>query len=196
MPRAQAAVVGRHSQVGAIASAFNNGRHDNEPGARWMGKRRTGNPAWLNCEGVMELRNASRRRRQQRFVGPTNIVGTAPQQRTSEAAVAAQVSVLLDHLTPEAAADIAARNPETARQWKKATRAPNSSSLLALGASIPSVGDWIVAQLGRDTGASGVLDNPQMLGVILSGLQQVAMKGGVEGTIARKLISQLTGVSV
>lgn len=103
------------------------------------------------------------------------------------------MSSLLDGMDPETVAKIAERNPETVRQWNKASRAPNSSSLLKLGADIPSIGDWIVSALGRDTGLTGVLENPQMLGVILSGLQQVAMQPGIEGTIARKLISQLTG---
>jgi hypothetical protein len=138
-------------------------------------------------------RTDATRRRQQTIVGPTNIVGTHPQVRLSEQQVAEHVSAMLVPFSPDQLADVAGRNPETARQWKLATRAPNSSSLLAIAKAIPAIGDWVISELGRDTGITGALENPQTLGVILSGLQAVALQGGVQGAIARKLISQITG---
>lgn len=69
--------------------------------------------------------------------------------KMTEDRAAKSFAALVTRISVEELADAAGRNIETARLWKKASRCPNTSSLINLGQVFPEVRSWVFAMLGE-----------------------------------------------
>lgn len=194
MTRASPASPGLLANRTSENTVLENGRDANEPRASWEMCRLK---ATRRIKGDLDMGRFATPRRRSTFVGQTNAgpakrtSGTAkPSRVMTEDEAAEQFSSLVIPYSKGDLAQASGRTKEAAKHWKDGTRAPNSSSLITLGRSIPKIRDWVVAQMDAeiDTPPSAAeTSNAATMAV----LQIAATLPGEAGAIARAALSAL-----
>lgn len=184
---------GLHPSVVASAAAFKKGRQDKEPGASWVMDR----VKPRQNEGAMQRRNPTSGRRRATFVAQTSVVPVVRQSdlenlapAISEDEVAEKFAAVVLKFSKDDLSVLSGRTTEAAKHWKRANRAPNSSSLLTMGRRLPLVREWVISQMDMPSSAPSA-DPNQNAGQTMALLQMAANLPGQDGALAKMLLSKI-----